>query len=303
MGLMGGAGGGGWCWRAGWVVAVGGGVEGGGGCEEVGWCCGWRVCWAGREEWGGGEWGVWGWRRAVVDSEGEVVGEIRGGVGCRAGAGGGCGRGGGAEGVWEVEVWGEGGGWCCVGGGGGVGGGWIGWGLPGGDGRVRLLRDGCVGGGMGGGNWVWVCGVSVGVWVGGGCLRVWTRRGVWWYGGGREVEWAAVGVGGGGGRPRSGACGLGGGLGFSGRGAVGKCGVVAGVGEVSPALRKVESFRVHKVTGDGRCMFRALVKGMDLNKSVTLSAREERENADELRMAIKEVLCDNHKESISTKKH
>ena len=29
--------------------------------------------------------------------------------------------------------------------------------------------------------------------------------------------------------------------------------------EVSPALRKVESFRVQKVTGDGRCMFRALV--------------------------------------------
>ncbi|KAJ9544207.1 hypothetical protein OSB04_023914 [Centaurea solstitialis] len=62
------------------------------------------------------------------------------------------------------------------------------------------------------------------------------------------------------------------------------------------ALSKVESFRVHKVTGDGRCMFRALVKGMAINKSVTLSPREERENADELRMAIKEVLCDNEKE-------
>lgn len=66
--------------------------------------------------------------------------------------------------------------------------------------------------------------------------------------------------------------------------------------QVSPALSKVESFRVHKVTGDGRCMFRALVKGMAINKSVTLSPREERENADELRMAIKEVLCDNDKE-------
>ncbi|CAI9287512.1 unnamed protein product [Lactuca saligna] len=66
--------------------------------------------------------------------------------------------------------------------------------------------------------------------------------------------------------------------------------------EVSPALSKVESFRVHKVTGDGRCMFRALVKGMAMNKSVNLSLREERENADELRMAIKEVLCDNEKE-------
>ncbi|KAJ0671516.1 putative OTU domain, papain-like cysteine peptidase superfamily, ubiquitin thioesterase OTU1/2/3 [Helianthus annuus] len=66
--------------------------------------------------------------------------------------------------------------------------------------------------------------------------------------------------------------------------------------EVSPALSKVESFRVHRVTGDGRCMFRALVKGMAMNKSLTLSPREERDNADELRMAIKEVLCENAKE-------
>ncbi|KAL8260620.1 hypothetical protein R6Q59_028573 [Mikania micrantha] len=66
--------------------------------------------------------------------------------------------------------------------------------------------------------------------------------------------------------------------------------------EVSPALSKAESFRVHKVTGDGRCMFRALVKGMAMNKSLTLSPREERDNADELRMAIKEVLCDSGKE-------
>ncbi|KAI3667090.1 hypothetical protein L6452_42135 [Arctium lappa] len=65
---------------------------------------------------------------------------------------------------------------------------------------------------------------------------------------------------------------------------------------IGPTMRKAESFRVHKITGDGRCMFRALVKGMAINKSVTLGPREERENADELRMAIKEVLCDNDKE-------
>nr|XP_043610447.1 OVARIAN TUMOR DOMAIN-containing deubiquitinating enzyme 3 [Erigeron canadensis] len=64
----------------------------------------------------------------------------------------------------------------------------------------------------------------------------------------------------------------------------------------SPALRKVESFKVHRVTGDGRCMFRALVKGMAMNKSLILSPGQERDNADELRMAIKEVLCDNDKE-------
>ncbi|KAK1426973.1 hypothetical protein QVD17_15655 [Tagetes erecta] len=66
--------------------------------------------------------------------------------------------------------------------------------------------------------------------------------------------------------------------------------------EASPALKKVESFRVHRVTGDGRCMFRALVKGMAMNKNLTLNPREERDNADELRLAIKEVLCDNAKE-------
>ncbi|KAK9069321.1 hypothetical protein SSX86_013437 [Deinandra increscens subsp. villosa] len=66
--------------------------------------------------------------------------------------------------------------------------------------------------------------------------------------------------------------------------------------QVSPALTKAQSFRVHRVTGDGRCMFRALVKGMAMNKSLTLSPREETHNADELRMAIKEVLCDSDKE-------
>ncbi|XP_031485907.1 OVARIAN TUMOR DOMAIN-containing deubiquitinating enzyme 3 [Nymphaea colorata] len=60
----------------------------------------------------------------------------------------------------------------------------------------------------------------------------------------------------------------------------------------SPAMRKVESYFVEKITGDGRCMFRALVKGMAMNKGIVLSPREEREDADDLRMAVKEVLCD-----------
>ncbi|KAL6528657.1 OVARIAN TUMOR DOMAIN-containing deubiquitinating enzyme 3 [Orobanche minor] len=66
----------------------------------------------------------------------------------------------------------------------------------------------------------------------------------------------------------------------------------------SPAMKKVERFSVQKVTGDGRCLFRALVKGMALNKGMTLGRWEERESADELRMAVKEVICDNDKERL-----
>ncbi|KAJ4971044.1 hypothetical protein NE237_004143 [Protea cynaroides] len=68
------------------------------------------------------------------------------------------------------------------------------------------------------------------------------------------------------------------------------------LGGGSPALRKLERYSVQKVTGDGRCLFRALVKGMAFNKGIALSSREERDNADELRMAVKEVICENDKE-------
>ncbi|EEF34496.1 conserved hypothetical protein [Ricinus communis] len=64
----------------------------------------------------------------------------------------------------------------------------------------------------------------------------------------------------------------------------------------SPATKKLERYSVQKVTGDGRCLFRALVKGMALNKGVSLNPREERDDADDLRMAVKEVLCNGDKE-------
>ncbi|XP_050243817.1 OVARIAN TUMOR DOMAIN-containing deubiquitinating enzyme 3 isoform X1 [Quercus robur] len=83
-------------------------------------------------------------------------------------------------------------------------------------------------------------------------------------------------------------------------------------GRGSPAMKKIERYSVQKVTGDGRCLFRALeseflleetlvsiilvVKGMAFNKSISLNPREERENADELRMAVKEVICENDNE-------
>ncbi|XP_004302664.1 PREDICTED: OTU domain-containing protein At3g57810 [Fragaria vesca subsp. vesca] len=68
------------------------------------------------------------------------------------------------------------------------------------------------------------------------------------------------------------------------------------LGRGSSAMRKVERYSVQRVTGDGRCLFRALVKGMAANKGSPLSPREERDNADELRMAVKEVICENEEE-------
>ncbi|XP_010528733.1 PREDICTED: uncharacterized protein LOC104805753 isoform X2 [Tarenaya hassleriana] len=64
----------------------------------------------------------------------------------------------------------------------------------------------------------------------------------------------------------------------------------------SPAAKKAEHYSVDRVTGDGRCLFRALVKGMAFNKGLRLNPRQERDDADELRMAVKEVMCDDAKE-------
>ncbi|XP_031738068.1 OVARIAN TUMOR DOMAIN-containing deubiquitinating enzyme 3 isoform X2 [Cucumis sativus] len=73
-----------------------------------------------------------------------------------------------------------------------------------------------------------------------------------------------------------------------------KIGPVLGI--ESPALRKAEQYKVQKVTGDGRCLFRALAKGMAFNRGIPLRPFEEKNDADDLRMAVKEVICDNGKE-------
>ncbi|CAD6210551.1 unnamed protein product [Miscanthus lutarioriparius] len=64
----------------------------------------------------------------------------------------------------------------------------------------------------------------------------------------------------------------------------------------SAALNKVEHYGVQRVTGDGRCMFRALAKGMAKNKGIPLAPREEVQDADDLRMAVKEIICDSETE-------
>lgn len=68
------------------------------------------------------------------------------------------------------------------------------------------------------------------------------------------------------------------------------------LGTASSLNKKVERYAVHKVAGDGRCMFRALVKGMARNKGITLTPGQERNEADELRTAVKEVICENSEE-------
>ncbi|XP_011624711.1 OTU domain-containing protein At3g57810 isoform X1 [Amborella trichopoda] len=62
------------------------------------------------------------------------------------------------------------------------------------------------------------------------------------------------------------------------------------------ATKKVEHHAIQKVTGDGRCLFRALVKGMAINKGLTLNPSDERDDADELRMAVKEIICTSNNE-------
>ncbi|KAL3676406.1 hypothetical protein R1sor_026354 [Riccia sorocarpa] len=59
----------------------------------------------------------------------------------------------------------------------------------------------------------------------------------------------------------------------------------------SPALKKVEYHTVRRITGDGRCMFRALVVGMATNKGQTLSYFEEEQEADQLRFAVMDAVC------------
>ncbi|XP_058109294.1 OVARIAN TUMOR DOMAIN-containing deubiquitinating enzyme 3 isoform X2 [Magnolia sinica] len=70
------------------------------------------------------------------------------------------------------------------------------------------------------------------------------------------------------------------------------------LGGISPAMKKVEHFSVQKVTGDGRCLFRALVKGMAINKGIALTPWQEKDDADELRTAVKEVICGSEKERL-----
>lgn len=63
-----------------------------------------------------------------------------------------------------------------------------------------------------------------------------------------------------------------------------------------PSAKKIEHYTVQKVTGDGRCMFRALAIGMATNEGLILGPNEERKEADELRKAVMDAICTNEKQ-------
>ncbi|XP_024539226.1 uncharacterized protein LOC9653678 isoform X2 [Selaginella moellendorffii] len=66
--------------------------------------------------------------------------------------------------------------------------------------------------------------------------------------------------------------------------------------QAPPAAKKVEHYTVFRIAGDGRCMFRALAQGLAANKGVRMSGKEEKEEADQLKMAVREALCTSEQE-------
>jgi len=48
---------------------------------------------------------------------------------------------------------------------------------------------------------------------------------------------------------------------------------------------------IRVIKGDGKCMFRALARGMARNKGVVLSPEDETRDADTLRLAVRDALC------------
>lgn len=65
-----------------------------------------------------------------------------------------------------------------------------------------------------------------------------------------------------------------------------------------PFAKKLEHYTIHKVKGDGRCMFRALALGMAFKDGFTLSSNEERKQADDLRMTVMDALCSSERERM-----
>lgn len=59
--------------------------------------------------------------------------------------------------------------------------------------------------------------------------------------------------------------------------------------------KQEKGFRILKIKGDGRCMFRALAQGLSRNKGVFISGETETKEADELRLAVRDALCRSEK--------
>ncbi|KAL3132074.1 hypothetical protein ABBQ32_008684 [Trebouxia sp. C0010 RCD-2024] len=55
--------------------------------------------------------------------------------------------------------------------------------------------------------------------------------------------------------------------------------------------KQERGYRILKIKGDGRCLFRALAQGLSRNKGVFISEETETKEADELRLAVRDALC------------
>jgi len=60
---------------------------------------------------------------------------------------------------------------------------------------------------------------------------------------------------------------------------------------VAPVQTPIEYFRIRRIIGDGRCLFRALAQGIARHKEIYLTSIKEEREADNLRMAVREALC------------
>ncbi|MCO5581062.1 hypothetical protein L7F22_034938 [Adiantum nelumboides] len=77
----------------------------------------------------------------------------------------------------------------------------------------------------------------------------------------------------------------------------GSCFARIGSSQVETPLfaKKIEHYAIHRVKGDGRCMFRALALGRAFNEGFNLSSNEEQRQADNLRVAVEDALCSSEK--------
>jgi len=58
-----------------------------------------------------------------------------------------------------------------------------------------------------------------------------------------------------------------------------------------PLTKQEKGYRILKIKGDGRCMFRALAQGLSRNKGIFMSGDTETKEADDLRLAVRDALC------------
>ena len=63
------------------------------------------------------------------------------------------------------------------------------------------------------------------------------------------------------------------------------------VADIADAGSESSVFKVHRIVGDGKCMFRATVRALAVNKGAFLSPAAEKDEAEALRIACYNALC------------